>query len=207
MKKLLLIPFLLLAYSAISQVSNCDLELLNINWDLKEITLTLNDNNCSNSSTPFWVPTEDSVYVMQLGFSFGGTTCLIPATAFTMFHPPLGLNDTITYYFGDWFDTFNCFNSAFNYYQENCIVTVSAVGVNNSINLDLVGSNNYIGFNPVWGNCYNTLDINAYIRDITYYIYNHRGEFLYATEEIEWGTLKGLFFVKQGGNVRKFFVN
>ena len=41
---------------------------------------------------------------MQLGFSFGGTTCLMPASAFTIFYPPLGLNDTITYYFGNFQD-------------------------------------------------------------------------------------------------------
>ena len=136
-----------------AQVSTCDLELLEIDWDNQTITLTLNDDLCSNSSTPSWVPTEDSVYVAQLYFGFNGTNCSVNASA-GMFQPALGLNDTITYSFDNWTDVFDCFDNAFAYYQETCTVTVSVVGPNNSINLDLIGGNNYIGFNPIWNNCY-----------------------------------------------------
>ena len=197
--------FFVWSSSLLSQVSTCDLELLDINWDEETITLTLNDNNCSNSSTPFWVPSEDSLYVMQLGFSFGGYNCLIPASAFTFFYPALGLNDTITYYFGNWNDPFNCFNSAFDYYQENCIVTVSAVGPNNSINLDLNGSNNYIAFNPVFDNCYGSVNVSEYTRNLTHYIHDIYGNVLHITNDINSLNLRGFYIVKNKNGVTKYY--
>ena len=72
----------------------------------------------------------------------------------------LGLNDTITYSFSNWSDPFNCFDNAFTSYQETCMATVTITGVNNSINLDLDNSNNYIGFNPIWDNCYDVVSVN-----------------------------------------------
>ena len=157
MKKFLLaINGLFLAAGIYAQ--QCDLEMLNMDWDNQSITLTLNNNVCSNSSTPTWVPYPDSVYVVQLGLSYDGTTCIIPSNS-TNFYPPLGLNDTLTYTFSNWTDPFNCFEGAFDYYQETCIVTVSVVGPNNSINLDMNNGNNYIGFNPIWDNCYNTVNV------------------------------------------------
>tara|TARA_R110002074_G_scaffold355324_2_gene527351 strand:- start:225 stop:851 length:627 start_codon:yes stop_codon:yes gene_type:complete len=198
--------FFVWSSSLLSQVSTCDLELLDIDWDDKTISLTLNDNICSNSSTPFWVPTGDSIYVMQLGFSFGGTTCLMPASAFTIFYPPLGLNDTITYYFGNFQDEFNCFNSAFEYYQENCIVTVSAVGPNNSINLDLIGSNNYIGFNPIFDNCYGSVGVIDYIRNSTRYIHDIYGNLIHTTTNIESLNLHGFYIIRDNKGARKYFI-
>tara|TARA_R100001463_G_scaffold12769_3_gene34398 strand:- start:888 stop:1508 length:621 start_codon:yes stop_codon:yes gene_type:complete len=140
----------------------CDLEMLNMDWDDQTITLTLTDNVCSNSSTPSWVPYPDSVYAVQLGLSYGGTTCIIPSNS-TNFYPPLGLNDTITYSFSDWTDPFSCFDNAFTYYQETCMATVSVVGPNNSINLDMNNGNNYIGFNPVWDNCYDVVNVTELV--------------------------------------------
>jgi len=157
MKKFLLaINGLFLAAGIYAQ--QCDLEMLNMDWDNQAITITLNNNVCSNSSTPTWIPYPDSVYVVQLGLSYDGTTCIIPSNS-TNFYPPLGLNDTLTYTFSDWTDPFNCFDSAFDYYQETCIVTISVVGPNNSINLDMNNGNNYIGFNPIWDNCYNSVNV------------------------------------------------
>ena len=161
MKKLTwLLVSLFLPFVVSSQL--CDVELLDMDWDDQIITLTLNDNVCSNSSTPSWVPYPDSVYVVQLGLSYGGTTCTIAANS-TNFYPPLGLNDTLTYTFSDLSDSFNCFGNAFTYYQETCIVTVSVVGPNNSINLDMNNGNNYIGFNPVWDNCYDVVNVTELI--------------------------------------------
>ena len=209
---LLMVGACLVPYFASSQIQTCDLELLDINWDQQEITLTLNNNICSNSSTPSWVPAEDSVYVMQLAFGFGGTTCIIPANT-TLFQPPLGLNDTITYSFAEWNDTFNCFDAAFQYYQENCLATVSAVGPNNSINLDLVGGNNYIGFNPIWENCYGQedddtveLNIGELSSNIIYSVYDSRGQFLYKGKTINWQQMKGLYYIMYGDQVKKVFV-
>ena len=138
---------------------SCDLELLNMDWDEQTVTLTLNDNVCSNSSTPPWVPTTDSIYVVQLWFNYDATMCNLSSTT-TNFYPPLGLNDTITYSFSNWSDPFNCFDNAFTSYQETCMATVTITGVNNSINLDLDNSNNYIGFNPIWDNCYDVVSVN-----------------------------------------------
>ena len=161
MKKLTwLLVSLFLPFVVSSQL--CDIELLDMDWDDQTITLTLNDNVCSNSSTPDWVPYPDSVYVVQLGLSYGGTTCTIAANS-TNFYPPLGLNDTITYSFSNWADPFNCFANAFIYYQETCTATVSVVGPNNSINLDMNNGNNYIGFNPVWDNCYGVVNVTELI--------------------------------------------
>jgi hypothetical protein len=161
MKKLTwLLVSLFLPFVVSSQL--CDVELLDMDWDDQTITLTLNDNVCSNSSTPDWVPYPDSVYVVQLGLSYGGTTCTIAANS-TNFYPPLGLNDTITYSFSNWADPFNCFANAFIYYQETCTATVSVVGPNNSINLDMNNGNNYIGFNPVWDNCYGVVNVTELI--------------------------------------------
>jgi len=163
MKKLnWLLVSLFLPFVVSSQI--CDVELLDMDWDDQTITLTLNDNVCSNSSTPSWVPYPDSVYVVQLGLSYGGTTCLIPSSSIN-FYPPLGLNDTLTYTFNDWSDPFDCFANAFTYYQETCMVTVSVVGPNNSINLDTNNGNNYIGFNPVWNNCYDAVNVIEFIKN------------------------------------------
>ncbi len=210
---LLMVGACLVPYFATSQLQTCDLELLDINWDQQEITLTLNNDLCSNSSTPNWVPAEDSVYVMQLGFSFGGTNCLIPANS-TAFQPPLGLNDTITYSFAEWNDTFNCFDAAFLYYQENCSATVSAVGPNNSINLDLISGNNWIGFSPTWDNCYDsdpddpteTLSITEIPEGMVYTVYDSRGQFLYMTRNLNWLEMRGLYFIKYGDQIKKIFV-
>ncbi len=161
MKKFLSAFYGLFLATGIS-AQQCDLEMLNMDWDDQTITLTLTDNICSNSSTPSWVPSPDSVYVVQLGFSYGGTTCIIGSNS-TNFYPPLGLNDTITYSFSDWTDPFNCFDNAFTYYQETCMATVSVVGPNNSINLDMNNGNNYIGFNPVWDNCYDVVNVTELI--------------------------------------------
>ena len=157
MKKFLSAFYGLFLATSIS-AQQCDLEMLNMDWDDQTITLTLTDNVCSNSSTPSWVPSPDSVYVVQLGFSYGGTTCILGSNS-TNFYPPLGLNDTLTYSFSDWTDPFNCFDNAFTYYQETCMATVSVVGPNNSINLDMNNGNNYIGFNPVWDNCYDVVNV------------------------------------------------
>ncbi len=157
MKKLLT-AFYGILLSTCMFAQTCDIELLDMDWDNQTITLTLNDNVCSNTSTPNWVPDSDSVYVIQLYFSFDGYSCGLSSNNST-FSPNLGLNDTITYSFQDWSDPFNCFENAFDYYQETCMSTVSVVGVNNSINLDLNSSNNYIGFHPVWDNCYETVDV------------------------------------------------
>lgn len=161
MKKFLSAFYGLFLATGIS-AQQCDLEMLNMDWDDQTITLTLTDNICSNSSTPSWVPSPDSVYVVQLGFSYGGTTCIIGSNS-TNFYPPLGLNDTLTYSFSDWTDPFNCFDNAFTYYQETCMATVSVVGPNNSINLDMNNGNNYIGFNPVWDNCYDVVNVTELI--------------------------------------------
>ena len=161
MKKFLSAFYGLFLATGIS-AQQCDLEMLNMDWDDQTITLTLTDNVCSNSSTPSWVPSPDSVYVVQLGFSYGGTTCIIASNS-TNFYPPLGLNDTLTYSFSDWNDPFNCFDNAFTYYQETCMATVSVVGPNNSINLDMNNGNNYIGFNPVWDNCYDVVNVTELI--------------------------------------------
>jgi len=157
MKHLLLAFYGLFLATGIS-AQTCDLELLNMDWDDQTITLTLNDNVCSNSSTPSWVPTPDSVYVVQLYFSYDAMMCNLSSNA-TNFYPPLGLNDTVTYSFSDWTDPFNCFDNAFISYQETCMATVTATGVNNSINLDPNNSNNYIGFNPIWDNCYDVVNV------------------------------------------------
>jgi len=161
MKKFLSAFYGLFLATSIS-AQQCDLEMLNMDWDDQTITLTLTDNVCSNSSTPSWVPSPDSVYVVQLGFSYSGTTCIIGSNS-TNFYPPLGLNDTLTYSFSDWTDPFNCFDNAFTYYQETCMATVSVVGPNNSINLDMNNGNNYIGFNPVWDNCYDVVNVTELI--------------------------------------------
>jgi hypothetical protein len=161
MKKLTwLLVSLFLPFVVSSQL--CDVELLDMDWDDQTITLTLNDNVCSNSSTPSWVPYPDSVYVVQLGLSYGGTTCTIAANS-TNFYPALGLNDTLTYTFSNWSDPFNCFDNAFTYYQETCMATVSVVGPNNSINLDMNNGNNYIGFNPIWDNCYDVVNVTELV--------------------------------------------
>ena len=155
----LLTAFYGLFLTASMSAQSCDIELLNMDWNNQTITLTLNDNICSNSSTPSWVPTSDSVYVAQLWFNYDATMCNLSSNA-TNFYPPLGLNDTITYSFSDWSDPFNCFDNAFTSYQETCMATVTITGVNNSINLDLDNSNNYIGFNPIWDNCYDVVSVN-----------------------------------------------
>ena len=86
------LAFLLPAFLSSSQISTCDVELLDLNWDNKEITLTLNDNNCE--STPTWIPTNDSVYVVQMWFTYDGWQCSI-ASNNVNFSPNLGLNDSI----------------------------------------------------------------------------------------------------------------
>ena len=43
------------------------------------------------------------------------------------------------------------------------MATVSVVGPNNSINLDMNNGNNYIGFNPVWDNCYDVVNVTELI--------------------------------------------
>jgi hypothetical protein len=198
--------FFVWSSSLLSQVSTCDLELLDINWDEEIITLTLNDNNCSNSSTPGWVPYPDSVYVAQLGFSFNGITCIIASNT-TNYYPPLGLNDTLTYSYSNWSDPFNCVNSAFQSYQETCEATVSIVGPNNSINLDLIGNNNYIAFNPVFDNCYGTMDVIEYTRDFTHYIYNFRGDLIHTTNNINSLDLNGFYIIKNERGTSKVFIN
>jgi len=197
--------FFLWTSSLLSQISTCDLELLDINWDEETITLTLNDNNCSNSSTPGWVPFPDSVYVSQLGFSYG-VTCIIPSNT-NNFYPPLGLNDTITYSYSDWSDPFNCADAAFQHYIETCEVTVSIVGPNNSINLDLDGSNNYIGFNPIFDNCYETVEVGEYTRNITHYIYDFYGGLICITDNIDNLDLNGFYIIKNQNGTRKYFKN
>ena len=198
--------FFLWSSSLLSQISTCDLELLDINWDEETITLTLNDNNCSNSSTPGWVPYPDSVYVAQLGFSFNGITCTIASNT-TNYYPPLGLNDTLTYSYSNWSDPFNCVNSAFQAYQETCEATVSIVGPNNSINLDLIGNNNYIGFNPVFDNCYGTTHVGEFTRDFTHYIYNFYGNLIHTTNNINSLDLNGFYIIKNEKGTSKVFIN
>jgi len=198
------LAFFLPSFVSFSQISTCDVELLSMDWDEETITITLNDNNCSNSSTPGWVPSPDSVHVVQLGFSYG-VTCIIPSNTMN-FYPALGLNDTITYSYSDWSDPFNCVDAAFEHYQETCEATVSVVGPNNSINLDLVGNNNYIGFNPIWDNCYNTLNIQEYTRNNNYKIYSIYGNYLFETENIPWREMDGFYIIKNGNNVSKYFV-
>ena len=173
------LAFLLPVFLSSSQIPNCDLELLDINWDNEE---------------------------MQLGFSFNGVTCLVPASG-TLFTPSLGLNDTITYYFGNWNDVFNCFGSAFDYYQENCIVTVTAIGPNNSINLDAVSTNNYIGFNPVWDNCYNAVNITEQTQKDKFKVYDYQGNFLFENEIIPWKEMKGLYLIEKNNRIKKYFIN
>ena len=198
------LAFFLPSFVSFSQVSTCDVELLSMDWDEETITITLNDNNCSNSSTPGWVPSPDSVYVVQLGFSYG-VTCIIPSNTMN-FYPALGLNDTITYSYSDWSDPFNCVDAAFEHYQETCEATVSVVGPNNSINLDLVSNNNYIGFNPIWDNCYNTLNIQEYTRNNNYKIYSIYGNYLFETENIPWREMNGFYIIRNGNNVSKYFI-
>jgi len=198
--------FFLWSSSLLSQISTCDLELLDINWDEETITLTLNDNNCSNSSTPGWVPYPDSVYVTQLGFGFDGINCIIPSNT-TNYYPPLGLNDTLTYSYSDWSDPFNCVDSAFEHYQETCEVTVSIVGPNNSINLDLNGSNNYIAFNPVFDNCYGSVEVGEYTQDLTHYIYDFYGGLICITDDVDNLKLNGFFIIKNRKGTRKYFQN
>lgn len=198
------LAFFLPSFVSFSQISTCDVELLSMDWDEETITITLNDNNCSNSSTPEWVPSPDSVHVVQLGFSYG-VTCIIPSNTMN-FYPALGLNDTITYSYSDWSDPFNCVDAAFEHYQETCEATVSVVGPNNSINLDLVGNNNYIGFNPIWDNCYNTLNIQEYTRNNNYKIYSIYGNYLFETKNIPWGEMDGFYIIRNGNNVSKYFI-
>lgn len=199
-----ILAFFLPSFVSFSQVSTCDVELLSMDWDEETITITLNDNNCSNSSTPGWVPSPDSVHVVQLGFSYG-VTCIIPSNTMN-FYPALGLNDTITYSYSDWSDPFNCVDAAFEHYQETCEATVSVVGPNNSINLDLVSNNNYIGFNPIWDNCYNTLNIQEYTRNNNYKIYSIYGNYLFETENIPWREMNGFYIIRNGNNVSKYFI-
>ena len=198
------LAFFLPSFVSFSQISTCDVELLSMDWDEETITITLNDNNCSNSSTPGWVPSPDSVHVVQLGFSYG-VTCIIPSNTMN-FYPALGLNDTITYSYSDWSDPFNCVDAAFEHYQETCEATVSVVGPNNSINLDLVSNNNYIGFNPIWDNCYNTLNIQEYARNNNYKIYSIYGNYLFETENIPWSEMDGFYIIRNGNNVSKYFI-
>lgn len=198
------LAFFLPSFVSFSQISTCDVELLSMDWDEETITITLNDNNCSNSSTPGWVPSPDSVHVVQLGFSYG-VTCIIPSNTMN-FYPALGLNDTITYSYSDWSDPFNCVDAAFEHYQETCEATVSVVGPNNSINLDLVSNNNYIGFNPIWDNCYNTLNIQEYTRNNNYKIYSIYGNYLFETEDIPWREMNGFYIIRNGNNVSKYFI-
>ena len=198
------LAFFLPSFVSFSQVSTCDVELLSMDWDEETITITLNDNNCSNSSTPGWVPSPDSVHVVQLGFSYG-VTCIIPSNTMN-FYPALGLNDTITYSYSDWSDPFNCVDAAFEHYQETFEATVSVVGPNNSINLDLVSNNNYIGFNPIWDNCYNTLNIQEYTRNNNYKIYSIYGNYLFETENIPWREMNGFYIIRNGNNVSKYFI-
>ena len=198
------LAFFLPSFVSFSQISTCDVELLSMDWDEETITITLNDNNCSNSSTPEWVPSPDSVHVVQLGFSYG-VTCIIPSNTMN-FYPALGLNDTITYSYSDWSDPFNCVDAAFEHYQETCEATVSVVGPNNSINLDLVSNNNYIGFNPIWDNCYNTLNIQEYTRNNNYKIYSIYGNYLFETENIPWREMNGFYIIRNGNNVSKYFI-
>ena len=198
------LAFFLPSFVSFSQISTCDVELLSMDWDEETITITLNDNNCSNSSTPGWVPSPDSVHVVQLGFSYG-VTCIIPSNTMN-FYPALGLNDTITYSYSDWSDPFNCVDAAFEHYQETCEATVSVVGPNNSINLDLVSNNNYIGFNPIWDNCYNTLNIQEYTRNNNYKIYSIYGNYLFETENIPWSEMDGFYIIRNGNNVSKYFI-
>ena len=197
--------FFLWSSSLLSQISTCDLELLNIDWGEETITITLNDEDCSNASTPQWVPYPDSVYVVQLGFSFDGITCIIPSNT-SNFYPPLGLNDTITYSYSEWSDPFNCIDSAFQYYQETCEATVSVVGPNNSINLDLISNNNYIGFNPAFDNCYGSVDVIEYTRNYTHYIYDINGNLTHITNDVNNLNLQGFFIVRNSKGTKKYFI-
>ena len=198
------LAFLLLAFLSSSQIPTCDVELLDLNWDNKEITLTLNDNNCE--STPTWVPTNDSVYTIQMWFTYDGWQCSI-ASNNANFNPNLGLNDTITYSFENWNDPFNCFESAFEYYIETCEGQLTVLGANNTVSIDANISNNYIAYNPIWDNCYNTLNINEYTRNSAYSIYDAQGNFMFECNTIPWSKMNGLFFIKEGETVSKYFKN
>ncbi|BCV01454.1 MAG: hypothetical protein CM15mV42_1340 [uncultured marine virus] len=196
------LAFLLPVCLSSSQISTCDVELLNFNWDQKEITLTLNDNNCI--STPTWVPTNDSVYAIQMFFSFDGYNCNI-ASNNSNFLPNLGLNDTITYSIAQWSDPFNCVDSAFEHYVETCEAVVGVTGANHTINIDLNGGNNYIGYNPIWDNCYQEVFIEEENNNILYTIYDRQGNLILETYDIPWTEMKGLYIIKQGNVVSKHF--
>ena len=186
-----------------SQVSTCDVELLDFDWDAKEITVTLNDNNCI--SGPSWVPTNDSVYVLQMYFSFDGFNCTIVSSNST-FSPNLGLNDTITYSLEDWTDSFNCYESAFEYYIETCEAVVGVTGANNTANIDLNSGNNWIAFNPIWDNCYNTVNVVEMTQDPFYKVYDWQGTLQFEGKTIPWNAMDGLYIIKNGSRITKHFV-
>ena len=198
------LAFLLPVCLSSSQISTCDVELLNFDWDEKQITLTLNDNNCISS--PDWVPTNDSVYAIQMFFSFDGYNCSI-ASNNNNFLPNLGLNDTTTYSISEWADAFNCFDSAFEHYIETCEAVVGVTGANNTINIDANGSNNYIGYNPIWDNCYETVSVVEVNKKTLHTIYDRQGNLILETYDIPWSEMQGLYLIKQDNIISKHFVS
>ena len=197
------LAFLLPTFLSSSQIPTCDIELLDLNWDDKEITLTLNDNYCE--STPSWVPTNDSVYAIQMFFAFDGWQCSI-ASGNSNFTPNLGLNDTITYSFEEWTDPFNCFEGAFEHYIETCEGQLTIAGANNTAGIDANIGNNYIAYNPIWDNCYNTLNINEYTQNITYRVYDLYGNLIDTYNVIPWNEMKGFYIIEKNNEYTKHFV-
>ena len=84
---------------------------------------------------------------------------------------------------------------------------MTVTGANNTIGIDANISNNYIAYGPIWDNCYNTLNINEYTRNSAYSIYDARGNFMFECNIIPWNEMNGLFFVKEGEIVTKYFKN
>jgi len=130
--------------------STCDLEVLEFDWVNKKMTLTLNDNYCPPN--PGWVPTDDSVYVVQIWFQTEASTCNLSGNN-TLFSPNLGLNDTVTYSFEGYNEIPGCFEGSYEQYLTTCEATVVVRGLNNSAWLDSYQENNTIIFSPDIGNC------------------------------------------------------
>ena len=83
---------------------------------------------------------------------------------------------------------------------------MTVLGANNTVSIDANISNNYIAYNPIWDNCYNTLNINEYTQNSTYNIYDSQGNFIIECDVIPWNEMKGLYFIKQGNNVFKYYL-
>ena len=79
-------------------------------------------------------------------------------------------------------------------------------GANNTINIDANGSNNYIGYNPIWDNCYETVSVGQVNKKTLYTIYDRQGTLILETYDVPWSEMKGLYFIKQGNIISKHYL-